>query len=60
MCPTLLLWSARDDLERLYGDPLALWQPWAKDLRGRVVESGHHMAEENPEAVAAALIDFFA
>ena len=59
MCPTLLLWSAREDLERLYGDPVAVWQPWAEDLRGRVVESGHHMAEENPEAVAAALIDFF-
>jgi haloacetate dehalogenase len=57
-CPTLLLWSSRDDLERLYGDPLAVWQPWADDLRGRVIESGHHMAEENPQAVAAALIEF--
>lgn len=59
MCPTLLLWSAHDDLPRLYGDPLAVWEPWVGDLRGQVVESGHHMAEENPEAVAAALIDFF-
>ena len=57
-CPTLLLWSSRDDLERLYGDPLAVWRPWAADLRGHAVESGHHMAEENPQAVAAALIGF--
>jgi haloacetate dehalogenase len=57
-CPTLLLWSSRDDLGRLYGDPLAVWRPWAEDLRGAVIESGHHMAEENPQDVAAALVDF--
>lgn len=57
-CPTLLLWSSRDDLERLYGDPLAVWAPWAEDLRGRSIDSGHHMAEENPEDVARALVDF--
>ena len=45
-CPTLVAWSTRDDLEDLYGDPLELWRPWAGDLRGARVESGHHMAEE--------------
>ncbi|WP_372044741.1 MULTISPECIES: alpha/beta fold hydrolase [Tistrella] len=58
-CPTLCLWSSRDDLERLYGDVLAVWRPWAPDLRGHPIESGHHMAEEAPEALAAALIAFF-
>src|SRR3712207_5356969 len=24
-CPTLVLWSARDDLEELHGDPRAIW-----------------------------------
>lgn len=57
-CPTLLLWSSRDDLERLYGDPLAVWQPWAEHLRGAIIDSRHHMAEENPQDVAAALIEF--
>lgn len=57
-CPTLFLWSSRDDMEDLYVDPLAVWQPWAADLRGRRVDSGHHMAEDNPEDLAAALIDF--
>ena len=57
-CPTLFLWSTRDDMEDLYGDPLAVWQPWAPDLRGVPVESGHHMAEENPEAVVEALRRF--
>jgi haloacetate dehalogenase len=57
-CPTLLLWSTRDDLEDLYGDPLAIWRPWVERLSGAPIESGHHMAEENPEALATALIRF--
>ncbi|ONH26383.1 alpha/beta fold hydrolase [Pseudofrankia asymbiotica] len=59
-CPTLLLWSTRDDLEELYGDPVAIWRPWAKTLRGLPIDSGHHMAEENPSAVLDALHHFFA
>jgi haloacetate dehalogenase len=55
-CPTLVLWSTRDDLEELYGDVLAVWRPWAGDLHGGPIESGHHMAEDAPEALAAALI----
>lgn len=58
-CPALILWSTRDDLEDLYGDPLAIWRDWADDLRGHGIDSGHHMAEEAPGAVAAALGDFF-
>lgn len=58
-CPTLLLWSLRDDLEMLYGDPLAVWRPWVSGrLDGRPVDSGHHMAEEAPDAVAEALEAF--
>lgn len=57
-CPTLFLYSTRDDMEQLYGDPLAVWRPWAPDLRGGTVESGHHMAEENPEDLSQALVAF--
>lgn len=57
-CPTLVLWSTRDDMERLYGDPLAIWRPWADDLRGHPIESGHHVAEENPDDLTAALHRF--
>jgi haloacetate dehalogenase len=57
-CPVLLLWAARDDTEELYGDPLPIWEPWADDVRGRSLDSGHHMAEEVPDAVAAAVRDF--
>jgi haloacetate dehalogenase len=57
-CPTLVMWSTRDDMEDLYGDPLAVWRPWAGDLRGEPIESGHHVAEENPDDLAAALHRF--
>ena len=54
-CPVLVVWAARDDMEELYGDPLAVWEPWAGDLRGARLDSGHHMAEEAPEALVAEL-----
>lgn len=60
-CPTLVLWSARDDLEELHGDPRLIWAGWTDDLRGGgPIDSGHHMAEEAPEELAAALIPFLA
>ncbi len=59
-CPVLVLWSSRDDMEYLYGDPLSVWTAWADDLRGHRIESGHHMAEDAPEELARALLDFLA
>ncbi|HEY1489372.1 MAG TPA: alpha/beta hydrolase [Micromonosporaceae bacterium] len=59
-CPTLILWSLRDDLEELHGDPVAIWRTWAVDVRGHGIDSGHHMAEEAPHELAQALGDFFA
>jgi haloacetate dehalogenase len=57
--PLLVLWSKRDDIEALYGDPLTIWRTWADDVRGHGIDSGHHMAEEAPEALATSLGDFF-
>ena len=57
--PTLLLWSTHDDMELLYGDPLAVWRSWANDVYGFGIESGHHVAEEAPGVLAAALAEFF-
>jgi len=42
-----------------YGDILGIWRTWATDVRGHGIASGHHMAEEAPEELAAALGDFF-
>ena len=59
-CPTLMLWSEHDDMEQLYGDPLAIWRAWADDLQGGSIDSGHHMAEEAPGELAARLLHFLA
>jgi haloacetate dehalogenase len=57
-CPVLVVWATQDDLEELYGDPLDVWRSWADDLRGARIESGHHMAEEAPEALVTELLGF--
>jgi haloacetate dehalogenase len=58
-CPMLFLHSTRDDMERIYGDPVAVWRPWVRaSLAGRPIVSGHHQAEEAPEELAAALLEF--
>jgi haloacetate dehalogenase len=54
-----VLWSRHDDLEDLFGDPRTIWADWTTDLRGGgPINSGHHMAEEAPDDLAAALIPF--
>ena len=57
-CPTLFAASIHDDMEDIYGDPVAIWRDWADDVRGARIDSGHHMAEEAPEDLATALRDF--
>jgi haloacetate dehalogenase len=56
-CPTTFGWSTDDDMETIYGDPTAIWRDWADNVIGVPIKSGHHMAEENPAALAAALLD---
>jgi haloacetate dehalogenase len=56
-CPVLVLWATLDDMEDLYGDVLSVWRPWAPDLRGHPLACGHHMSEEAPDALAAALLE---
>jgi haloacetate dehalogenase len=59
VCPTLVAWSSLDDMEDLYGDPAAVWRPWcAGRVERAVIESGHHMAEDNPDQLASVLTQF--
>jgi haloacetate dehalogenase len=58
--PLLVLWSTLDDLEELYGDPLDICCSWADDVTGRGIHSPHHMAEQAPDELAAALDAFLA
>jgi haloacetate dehalogenase len=56
--PLLVLWSTRDDLEALHGDPLVIWRNWATKVDGHGIDSGHHMAELAPIELAEALTRF--
>jgi haloacetate dehalogenase len=58
-CGTLVAWSTRDDMEDLYGDPASIWRSWVSgELTSARIESGHHMAEENPAQLAETLVQF--
>ncbi|MCG8694323.1 MAG: alpha/beta hydrolase, partial [Minwuiales bacterium] len=57
-CPVLLVWGRRY-LTAKAGSPLASWREWADDVREVPLDCGHFVAEEEPDACAAALIDFF-
>jgi haloacetate dehalogenase len=59
-CPVLVLWSAGGALPRFYGDVVAVWRPWAPDVRGRGLDASHFLAEDRPEEVAAELLAFTA
>lgn len=52
-CPALVLWSTRDDMEYLYGDPLSVWRNRAPDLRGFGIDSGHHLAKKHQKTSPA-------
>lgn len=57
--PLLVLWGARDDLAELYDDDiLGVWRPWASELSGGVIDSGHHMSEEAPDELTDSLLRF--
>ncbi len=58
-CPTLVLWSSREEIYRDC-DVLAIWREWASEVEGHALDVGHHLAEEAPDATFAALHAFFA
>lgn len=53
-CPTFVLWAR----SYLPGDPLEVWRSWCVNVTGASVDSGHFLAEENPQDTLAALIPF--
>ena len=58
-CAVQSVWATHDDPDLFGPDPLALLRGWADDLRGTGIDSGHHVAEEAPEATAATLAAFW-
>ena len=57
-CPTVALWGAHSYVGRNF-DVLATWAPYAPGVTGAPIEADHYLAEEAPEATAAALREFF-
>ncbi|MBX6424989.1 MAG: alpha/beta hydrolase [Variibacter sp.] len=57
-CPVLTLWGGAG-IPGAATEPLAIWREWARDVRGQGIDSGHFLCEENPEATAEALLEFF-
>jgi haloacetate dehalogenase len=58
-CPLLALWGAAGIPSEAEADPLATWREWATDVRGFAIDCGHYLPEENPDATAKALLEFF-
>ena len=56
-CPVLALW-ADDGFVTDFGDPIAIWQAWANDVRGKTVHGGHFMMEESPTQIGELLRAF--
>lgn len=58
-CPLLVLWGRRY-LSAKVDSPAEVWRRWADDVREVALDCGHFLAEEQPQATAAALGEFFA
>jgi len=57
-CPTLILWGG-ENLVYKKRNIIAEWEKKGTDIRGHVIDSGHFIPEEAPEATLAAFNTFF-
>ena len=57
-CPVLVLWGADSHCGRHFR-PLEAWRPWAPDLTGWALPTGHYPAEQRPDLVYEAFWRFF-
>lgn len=57
-CPLLVLWGRNAPMEKHF-DVLSTWRDRAVAPEGFAIDSGHFLAEENPDATLAAFLDFF-
>jgi haloacetate dehalogenase len=56
-CPTLALWG-NTGIPSQFEDPLGAWREWCDHVEGHGIDSGHFVAEENPQATCDALLPF--
>jgi haloacetate dehalogenase len=57
--PMLALWGDAG-IASAAATPLDTWKIWATNVAGMPVDAGHFLTEENPDATAKALREFFA
>jgi len=56
-CPTLALWG-NVGIPSEFENVLGIWHEWCSSVEGHGIDSGHFVAEENPQETLAALIPF--
>ncbi|KAF5558569.1 haloacetate dehalogenase H-1 [Fusarium mexicanum] len=60
--PMLAIWGnagvSAESLQNKSEGPLEIWQKYAQNVRGKALECGHFIPEEDPEGLAEALIPF--
>jgi haloacetate dehalogenase len=56
-CPTLALWGDAG-IPSETASPLATWHKWCEQVTGAAIDSGHFLAEENPQATLDHLLPF--
>ena len=56
--PMLALWGDTG-VAQAAATPLDTWKTWATNVSGAPIDSGHFLTEENPDATAKALKEFF-
>ncbi len=57
-CPTAVFWGDKGIPSNTSG-PLEIWREWCTDVTGHAIAAGHFLPEENPEATAVAIEQFF-
>jgi haloacetate dehalogenase len=58
-CPSFFIWASHY-LGKSAPDGLDVWRRWCTDIGGAEVDSGHLIAEENPQGLLAAMLPFLA
>lgn len=56
--PVKVLWGSKGKIEKWY-KPLSIWQNYcSQEVKGNAINSGHYLAEENPEEILENINNF--
>ena len=57
-CPLLVMWGTKGKIGQWY-DPVAIWKQYCDGpVANEAIDTGHYLAEEDPDATLAALVPF--